>query len=405
MDVNKKVLILVVILGLWFLFGIGIRIAVEFGYLSMIPPYASDLKFDEEEPVNNTGQVVFRLNAAEEFVYNQLSEDDRHIKLNYLYLNESYDIDFPNRTNSEAMSYYLLWNSKARNKEEFDKALDYVIENMLNDEYNYLMWRIEANRSIVGDGSNIASDADLRVIKALYLAESTWGDERYSEIIDTLEEGLEDMAVFDGYFLPYAGIRNGEIWRADEVWISYSNFEVFRDLSFEYGEPWKKVYFNMKQAVLDSQLEIGLFNPVLKNGEFSNSLEEGYSINSLWIMVRAAESNDRDLIKAAEKSLEFYKTKYIENERLTTAYTFEGNEIGGESPWVYALVGRAAINLGERDFSQAMIDELFEIQIKDPESELFGAFPEGNPEYISQFTMQEIILTLSDYVEKINSER
>ncbi|MFW6282561.1 MAG: glycosyl hydrolase family 8 [Minisyncoccales bacterium] len=401
-SVINKIMFLVVIVLFWILFGLIIKLLVGMGYLSPLPPSYHNIDFEDNFSV---GEEMQRTRIAEEFVYDKLVEENGHLNLYYLNSSlspEDYEIQAPYRTNSEAASYYLLWNTNVRNKVEFDRELEYMEENMLREDYDYLMWRLEENSTPIEDGSNIASDADLRAILALYHAKEIWGDEKYSEMINKLSSGLENIAVSDDdYFVPYGGVRNNEVWKADVVWLSYSNFQAFRKLAMERGNPWIDVYNNMKKSVLESQLENGLFNPVINNkGEYINTLEEGYSINSMWVMVRAAESGDKDLQEAARKSLEFYKSKYETEGYIAGAYDEEGNELSGETLWAYALIGRTAVALGDAEFSKEIVTKILERQNTNPESEFYGSFPEGESTYVSQFTLQEIILTLQEYTER-----
>ena len=141
-----------------------------------------------------------------------------------------------------------------------------------------------------------------------------------------------------------------------------------------------------------------------KDRIYGNSIDAGgYSINSMWMMVRNAESKDADLMKSARRSLQFYKDKFMTDTELYAQYDSNGDSLSPQdNPWVYALVGRAAIALDDKGFSQLMIQKLIEHQVSDNQSILFGSFPEGygNETKVGQFTMQESILTLQDFNEK-----
>lgn len=354
----------------------------------------------ERAPEFFDSDVLFRLEASQQFLEEWMVRPNGHVEL---YHAVSGTGDTVRQTNSEAISYYLLWTAQAERKADFDRSLNFMEENMLHPDIGYMMWRLEENGSVQGDGSNIASDADLRAIKALLLAEERWGDARYTEIIDTLSEGLERTAVTEDEFLaPYGGASGEDsTWVADEVWLSYVDFTVLRALEERRGEPWGEIYDNMKEAVLGAQIHNGLYNPQLTaDREYGNGLDAGaYSINSLWVMVRNAESGDEELMDSAREGLAFYKSKYREEGTLHQGYDSSGNvAVRGESPWAYALVGRAAINLGDLEFAEKMVDELLTFQ-NVLEERWYGAIleGEGKERRASQFTIQESILTLQDY--------
>jgi|GEM_PF-5642932 len=313
-------------------------------------------------------------------------------------------------TNSEAASYYLLWKAKEKDRKGFDKEVEFIKDNMIQPRYGYLMWRLNSSDKASGDGSNIATDADLRAIKALLIAEKQWKDENdsqnYTQLIDEIASGIEKVAITkDGYLAPYGGaLGDNSTWTADEVWLSYSDFTVFRELAARRGAPWNGIYERMKNADLKAQLVNGLYNSMLTgNRQYGNGIDAGgYSINSMWMMVRNAESQDPELMQSANKSLQFYKDKFSMDTEIYAQYSSNGDPLNSaDTPWVYALVGRAAIALDDKDFSESMIQKLVDKQISDNSSRYFGAFPEGNmgEVRVGQFTMQESILSMQDFDE------
>ncbi len=391
-----KLVVLIFIPLVYILAGLLFIVLIKADVIEKLPARPLDLVEKDSLREGEAPDIA----AAEAFVREKLKQENGHINLYYpAQSSES------RRTNSEAASYYLLWNAVERNKREFDLQLDFLKENMIHPTGGYLMWRLEGDDKPITDGSNIATDADLRTIKALLIAEKQWDDEKYTEHIDSLAEALENIAITnDGLFSPYGGVREtGELWKTQEVWLSYSDFEVFRELSYRRGEPWKGVYDNTKKKILQSQLPIGFYNAKLdEQRNFLNFDEvngqKRYSINSLWVMVRAAESRDKELQASAHKALDFYKSEYAEKAMIDSVYDSDGNGLsGGDSAWVYALVGRAAVALDEENFSAEMMKKLKEKQILNESSELYGAFPEGN-NVAGQFTTQESILTVQDYL-------
>ena len=357
----------------------------------------------------STLDVNMHLSAAAAFFRDNLLQNNGHIDL-YRRATSNGTVADDNDTNSEAVSYYLLWTAQAKEKTAFDKELSYVQEKMVQPVGGYLQWRLTVNDTVVRDGGNIASDADLRAIKALLVAERQWGDQQYTDMITQLAKGLERTAITkDDLLAPYGGMSGTTPWTANESYISYSDFAVFRELSRRRGEPWTTVYAKMKAAVLGAQIQNGLYNSQLTaSRQYGNGIDGGgYSINSMWIMVRNAESGDPDLVASANRSLAFYKQQFARNAELDTLYSSNGDALSsGDSPWAYALIGRAAIALGDTGFSDAMMAKLLAKQVTACSSSIYGAFPEGDAKgsRIGQFTMQEAILTMQDYLSSRGEE-
>lgn len=397
-----KLLLLFAIIAIYIGIGLGVKYMADNGVIEKAPPMLVETHGNDSLPFVPPDGVSASLAAAQQYVRSHLVRGDGHVLLYRPAPNSTFAEDA--RTNSEAMSYYLLWAAQAQEKQEFDRAVTYVEEKMMHPQLGYLQWRVEQNGSIVEDGGNIASDADLRAIKALLIAERQWGDARYTRLIDRIAQGLETVAITsDGLLAPYGGGSATSAWTAQEVWLSYADFVVFEALAQRRGEPWQRMYDGMKEATLNAQIEKGLYNSMLtEKRQYGNGIDQGgYSINSMWMMIRAAESNDPELRASANRSLAFYKQKFEIDAQLFGTYDSSGNALSPyDSPWVYALVGRAAAALDDRAFAQAMVDKLLEYQITDLGSPLYGAIPEGSQQdlRVGQFTMQESILTLQEYL-------
>jgi len=407
---KNKVLILFGIMALYIVLAGSLLAAVSMGIITKSLPTIAETITNDSIPDSIQKSILPQLQSAQSFFDTHLLKTNGHIDLYYAENNTMLQNNISvgdNSTNSEAVSYYLLWKAESNDKASFDNELEFIKKNMLQPTYGYLMWHLNANDQAVGDGSNIATDADLRTIKALLIAESQWKDENYTIMINQLASGLEKVGVTkDGYLAPYGGV-SGEtsIWTADEVWLSYSDFTVIRELATRRGQPWISIYDKMKSATLKAQLENGLYNTVLtKDRNYGNSIDNGgYSINSIWMMIRNSESQDAELMQSARKSLQFYKDHFSMDTELYATYGSNGDPLSSsDNPWVYALVGRAAIALGDKPFSELMIQKLIEHQVSDNQSILFGSFPEGygNDVKVGQFTMQESILTMQAFNEK-----
>lgn len=398
-----KIIALAGIIGLYLLLGILFKTALAMGILERAPPSIISIGGNDTLLEIEPRTIKPNLEAAQVFFEERFSRNNGHIDL---YIGVGGNDSFTDlSTNSEAVSYSLLRNANAKDKKAFDEQLLFIESKMTHPHFGYLMWRLEENDTVHSDGSNIATDADLRAIKALLIAEKQWKDRRYTKMIDQFAKGIETMAITkDGYLAPYGGV-SGETakWGTEEVWLSYEDFTVFKELSERRGKPWNDLYAKMKSATIGAQIENGLYNSQLTlRRDYGNGIDGGgYSINSMWMMVRSAESDDADLKASANKSLEFYKKKFQQDAEIYATYDSNANALSpSDTPWAYALVGRAAIALGDIEFADRMMGKLLEKQVTDEKSPLFGAFPEGHGENlrIGQFTMQESIITMQDYL-------
>jgi len=422
---NKKRNWLLGIIFLYIFIAAIFAVLIAAGTIQKAPPIIASAVGNDSIPDVPKNSIQQNLQSAQDFMNNHMIENSGHINLYIAANNAASNVSPANfindtnsstnnandindfNTNSEAASYYLLWTAESGDKAKFDKELQFVQTYMIYPKFGFMMWRLTPNDSVTGDGSNIASDADLRTIKALLIAEKQWNNSSYTSMISQMAQGIQKVAITkDNYLAPYGGV-SGETatWTANEVWLSYTDFTVLNELSNRFGAPWTTVYANMKKASLGAQIANGLYNSMLtESRQYGNGIDAGgYSINSMWMMVRNAESSDTDLINAANKSLQFYKNKFQIDGELYANYGSNGDALSAaDTPWVYALVGRAAIALNDKTFSDAMMQKLVEKQINDTSSQFYGAFPEDykNASRIGQFTMQESILTMQAYVNK-----
>src|SRR3989344_3182374 len=354
----------------YLLLGLAFQLLVVNGVIEKSPPTQVEKSMTDSIAESEKSSIMDLKSLQSSFEKNFVRKNG-HVVL-YISANKSLNI-IDSNTNSEAVSYYLLWNANAKNKVAFDRELDFIESKMTEPNFGYLRWRLASNDSVEGDGGNIASDADLRAIKALLVAEKQWNDPRYKKLAEKLAFGIEKVAITkDNMLAPYGGASGKtSAWSAKEVWISYEDFTVLSELAQRRGDVWKKVYKNMKNATLHAQIHNGLYNSELtEKREYGNGIDGGdYSINSLWMMVRSAESSDTELRDSARKSLEFYKHRFEIDNDIYASYNSEGNALSPSStPWVYALVGRAAVALDEQEFSEKMIKKLAHYQIKDNKS-------------------------------------
>lgn len=397
MIIKKRIIIIATLLILYAMAGVGTWLALQEGVVEPLEP--------EEDPRAVPENLSGRVFLAHEYLGEHMVREDGLVRLYVIPEESSYSAK--TQTNSEAMSYHLYASAVAQDKTTFDWLLDFLEMHMLHPTTGHIMWRLESDLSVVDDGSNMASDAELRAIKALLLAEDQWGDTRYTELIVTLARAVENMAVTeDGYLAPYAGVgQRNTTWTSTEVWLSYMDFPVASEMATRRGEPWQTMHGNMKQAYLQAQLPgVALYNSELTTERaFGNNIDgNGYGINSLWMMVRAAESDDPQLQRSAQRALNFYKKRWQLDNELYSLYNSNGDPLSPfDTAWVYALVGRTAVALEEEDFADALMKRL--LQHQQLTGEFAGAIPEGgkNDLRVGQFTMHESLITLYAYMDSL----
>jgi hypothetical protein len=404
-EAKPKMLFLLGVLGLWLAAFLALVLLVRVGVIPYDPVTipVPDNGTDSDYPVPRTAPHV-TLKLMTDAVDRLFINDNGHVDLYYPLRGQN--ISQANHTNSEAISYSMQIAAQNEDKARFDRQLTFM-ERKMQHPSGILMWRLDDQDIASGEGRNTAPDAELRALKALYLAKDRWGDPRYDKAIDRLAEGLEYVAVKDGLIVAYGG-ADGKPWRADESWMSYYDFQVIDRLANTRRGVWNDVAVRTRNVTLGAQLWNGLYNSGYfldgREQPYGNGIDGGvYSINSLWILVRLAESDDPQLMTSARKGLHFYQEKYAGDSKIYASYDSSGNVVDEyEATWAYALVARAAYALGDKAFGQLMLDKMLMTQDEDPKSDAYGALIEGaaGDERVGQFTNQEAILTLQESLGK-----
>ena len=112
--VRRKMLLLAMVVVLYLTLGIGFQAMVHLGVIhktqapQVATPQPSMFEFESNPAISE------HLSAAQAFFQQHLADSSGHVNL-YLSLNPgAYSDD--NQTNSEAISYYLLWSAQQGDK-------------------------------------------------------------------------------------------------------------------------------------------------------------------------------------------------------------------------------------------------------------------------------------------------
>src|SRR3989338_2957478 len=161
---KSKILALAAILVIYICLGTAFKFALNKGWVEKAPP-SPPYMAGADEIINVEQSILPNLESAQYFFENNFVRNKGHINL-YIAAGRNKNLS-DMATNSEAVSYYMLSAANEQNKKKFDAVLDFMESRMIHPNFDYMMWRLDYNDSVSGDGSNIATDADLRAIKAL----------------------------------------------------------------------------------------------------------------------------------------------------------------------------------------------------------------------------------------------
>ena len=142
-------------------------------------------------PINSG--VVWSENVVSEreqilldFVNDKLTDEKGGIKTNYTEENSDGDITKGSSVLSESEGLMLIYYLHRGSKEDFNRTLQYIKENMIL-ESGVISWRVEGNKPSLTS----ATIDDLRIIKALLLATEKWKDQSYRRMALNISQGIK----------------------------------------------------------------------------------------------------------------------------------------------------------------------------------------------------------------------
>ena len=310
--------------------------------------------------------------------------------------NEVFAVD--HEISSENTGLMMWYSTLIRDKETFDLQYDIVTNYLLETRYNVLYWKLNENMtpyiSAVWGSYSMAPDADLRIIRALFLAYDIWGEQRYKDLAIQLGSGIKHAVGPDGtlrYWFSWTNEWNG---RAEDVFVAYLDWITMKRLA-EYDEEWVSIMETNLEIALNSQTEEGLFYQVYSPQDGYTGINGTISelIHISWIAYRLLEIGEKE---ASQRFLNFVKMQYEQFRKIFGMYDLETakNVVDWDNLAAYAIIARIANGLGDRNFALRLIREkVLPNFISDPTSPLYGSFVYKEND-ANAFNNLEILITL-----------
>ncbi|HHJ40382.1 MAG: hypothetical protein AXA67_05995 [Methylothermaceae bacteria B42] len=349
---------------------------------------------------------------------------------------------------AEHMGLMLRASACMGRETAYRQSYRFVNELMVDPLYHIVNWAIDRTRhkplvffDNVWKNSNAPLD-DFRVIRGLLEGKSVFDLPETEKLADTLLTGLYWTSVTDrdhkiqldfpaypngliGYAWDWAGTTDSSlnppakatgigVLTTDPVPTDYNDLYMLGQAAF-YHPRWKPVLASATDLLLKSEVPSvpGLFYNGYKaganwTGDFENrDTNQGKHlkvIQTLWIALHLAQAADlptsvldenrrsaaRD---AAQRSLDFFKTYYLNNGKIPEYLTFNGTQVpnctGANTPngcliadeenlvngetRIYAQLARLALLLGDRGFAADLIEgKILTDRISDPNDPRYG---------------------------------
>ncbi len=313
------------------------------------------------------------------FVTTNLMNDDYGILTNYKNEKSEGEITKGHSVLSESEGLMLLYYLSRDDKGNYNKILSYIKDNMIMDN-GLLRWR-------VGEDANDVPAAidDLRVIKALLLASEKWDEISYRKDAFKISKGLKKNLI-DGNLLSDFYDDFGKSSKTQICYLDILSLRLLASLDNDY----KKIY-NASLEILDKSLiseEVPLYRKEYdrSTGEFDKGNLD-MELNSIVLLNRAEAGLKVD------NSIRFLKNKYSEDNGIFSMYDDSGKVLSNiESTTIYSNLLQTAVLAGDYELYDICKKKIIAYQVKDKNSEIFGAYGDTETLQVHSFNNLNALL-------------
>ncbi|MHC1683880.1 MAG: glycosyl hydrolase family 8 [Clostridiaceae bacterium] len=370
----KKKIIIFIIIIMVFLTG---------GYFSV--PYIKPVKLDITWKDKTISE---ELKDNLEFIDNKLSSKEDGIFTNYLESESIGEETKGHEVLSESEGLVMLYAVEANDKARFDDAFNIVIKKM-KLKNNLISWRHNPSSGEVNKASALLDD--LRIAKALMLANDRWKEFKYRKEAVGIIKGILKYSTEGDTLVDFNDSTN----KSDTITMCYLDIytlDLLSKIDKKFIGIKNKSNELLKQAYLGEQLPLYRKSYNLTSKSFSNE-EESETLLSMLIALYKSEAGENvyDLTSWLNKKLDKDQAIYAKYNIATGEPTSDV-----ESTAIYAVGAQIARNINNEQLYNRMIGMMNKFKIKDKNSELYGAFGFEPTKSVLSFDNLQGILALID---------
>ncbi|MBE6048620.1 MAG: glycosyl hydrolase family 8 [Clostridium sp.] len=295
------------------------------------------------------------------FITTDLMTSDYGILTNYNAEKSEGEITKGHSVLSESEGLMLLYYLDVNDKDKYDNVLSYIKNKMLMKN-GLLKWRVGEDEKEVPSTID-----DLRVVKALLLASEKWNEINYRKdafkISRAIKKELADGNLLSDFYDEYGKSNKTQICYLDIL-----SLRLIASLDNDY----KNIY-NASLELLDRSLvseDVPLYRKEYDRSTREFDTEDlNMELNSVVLLNRAEAGLD------VQKSLQFLKKKYNEDNGIFSSYDVNGNVKSNiESTTIYANLLKTASLAGDSELYEICKNKIKAYQVQDKNSKIFGAY-------------------------------
>ncbi|MDO5518003.1 MAG: glycosyl hydrolase family 8 [Clostridium sp.] len=368
MNKKKKIISIISVL-------LVISIAGGIGYYNIAPyyrkAYSAKIWIDAKETEDE--EILL------DFVNDKLTGEDGGIHTNYINEDSEGDITKGHAVLSESEGLMLLYSLEKNDRDNFDFILNYVKNNMLL-ENNLLSWRIENDDK----SQTSATIDDLRVVKALLLADEKWNNMEYRKLALKIAKGIHKDLLDKNVVTDFEDGYN----KSDTTTLCYLDLPTLRMLANLDYHSWKKVY-DESVKIIDSGYisdELPLYRKTYyrKDNSYDVSGDADTLLSMIVVLNKLEEGQD------VSEAVEWIRKEFQQKGKIFTTYNIENKTASSEfeSTSAYSMIVQIASLIGDKEIQKFAMDRIKAFQIKNEQSEVYGGF--GSEDGLNVFSYDNL---------------
>lgn len=284
-------------------------------------------------------------------------------------------------TLSESIGLFMQYCVFAGRREQFDREVKYLKENMLTGE-QLVRWRVGKGKA----NCNSAID-DLRIIRSLMEATEKWGSDEYSELAGFLQEGLFNFQVNGRNLYEFYD------WEAEKsrhrIPLCYLDLYTLDELS-EFNRGWLSVEEKGLSIIYGGRINeaspfyFKYYDYDSGGYAFDEEYRQDKGVCLTYTLITAlhlAEVNEESDALTQWLKSEIGKGMlyaWYNPHTLKPVNTIE-------STAVYALAAAYAEKTGEKELYSQLTDAMLKFSVQDKKSRYHGGFGDSGTGYFHSF--------------------
>lgn len=354
MKIKKKQVVIFVIIIVLVQSGIGVYCGV------LYDAYKAD-KLNKVVWADNN--VSDREQTLLKFIEQNLVDKNYGVKTNYLEAKSEGDITKGSSVLSESEGLLLLYYLERDNKEGFDNVYLYIKENMVLKN-KIISWRVD-------DGIPSETSAtidDLRIIKALLLANIRWNDTAYRKQGLKIAEALKTEMIEDNLLTDY---KVGDD-KSPNVTLCYLDLETLKMIS-NYDKDFKLIYNKSLKIMNEGYVSDGLplYKKIYIKSDNTYDNDELDTLLSTIVMLNRAQVREDTY-----KSIEWIKDKFRTDGSIFLTYNKNTGQAMSslESTSIYSNLLQVADYTKDDELYTMCLDKLEKFQVLEVNNLIYGGY-------------------------------